>query len=68
MCKLIYTENIKIENSKKNKNTNSKIYEIPKEYQRKKLLIEINYESIKLLDLYLSCNLYVIITLSIVEL
>ena len=60
-----YTENIKIEDSKNNKNTNSTIYEIPKEFQRKNLLIEINFESIKLLDLYLSYNLYVIITESI---
>ena len=53
---------------KSNKSTNSTIYEIPKEYQNKNLLIEVNYESIKLLDLYLSSNLYIMITESIGEL
>ena len=36
--------------------------------KKKNLLIEFNYESIKLLDLYLSSNLYVIITESLDEL
>jgi len=63
-----YIETIKIPDSKKNKNTNSTIYEIPKIYQKKNLLIEVNYESIKLLDLYLSSNLNVIITESLGEL
>ena len=63
-----YTETIKIPDSKNNKITNSTLYEIPKEYQKKNLLIEVNYESFKLLDLYLSSNLYVIITESLGEL
>ena len=63
-----YTETIKIPDSKINKNTNSTIYEIPKIYQKKNLLIEVNYESIKLLDLYLNSNLNVIITESLGEL
>ena len=64
-----YTETIKTpESNNNNKSTNSMIYEIPKIYQKKNLLIEVNYESIKLLDLYLSSNLYVIITESLGEL
>ncbi len=62
-----YTETIKISDYKNNK-TNSTIYQIPELYKKKNLLIEINYESIKLLDLYLSSNLYVMITESIGEL
>ena len=30
---------------------------MPKDFKKKNLLIEFNYESIKLLDLYLSSNL-----------
>ena len=63
-----YTETIKISDSKNNNITNSTIYEMPKDFKKKNLLIEFNYESIKLLDLYLSSNLYVIITESLDEL
>ena len=63
-----YYEKIKLNESKNNKETNTTIYEIPKIYQKKNLIIEVDYESIKLLDLYLSSNLYVIITESIGEL
>ena len=52
-----YTETIKISDSKNNNITNSTIYEMPKDFKKKNLLIEFNYESIKLLDLYLSSNL-----------
>ena len=63
-----YSETIKIPDSKNNKGTNSTIYQIPEVYRKKNLLVEINYESIKYLDLYLSSNLYVIITESLGEL
>ena len=63
-----YIENIKLPDTKNNKDMISTIYEIPKMYQKKNLLIEVNYESIKLLDLYLSSNLNIIITESLGEL
>ena len=63
-----YTESIKIPETKNNRGTNSTIYEIPKIYQNKNLLIEINHESLKLHDLYLSSNLNIMITESIGEL
>ena len=59
---------IKIPELKNNNKSNSTIYEIPKNYKNKNLLIEVNYESIKLLYLYLSSNLYIMITESIGEL
>jgi len=62
-----YIENIKLPDTKNNKDMISTIYEIPKMYQKKNLLIEVNYESIKLLDLYLSSNLNIIITESLGE-
>ena len=63
-----YSETIKIPESKDNKSINSTIYEIPEIYKKKNLLIEVDYASIKLLNLYLNSNLNIIITESIGEL
>ena len=63
-----YSTNIKIPKEKINKNENSTIFEIPKEYKGKNLFVEIKSESLKIFDIYLSSNLYVIITESIGEL
>ena len=63
-----YSETIKIPESKNNKSINSTIYEIPEIYKKKNLLIEVDYASIKLLNLYLNSNLNIIITESIGEL
>ena len=63
-----YSENIKIPKDKINKNDNSTDYEIPKEFMNKNLLVEIKAESIKLFDIYLSSNLYIVITESLGEL
>ena len=62
-----YSETIKISEDKV-KNDNSTLYEIPKEYKNKNLFVEINAESIKLFDIYLSSNLNVVITESLGEL
>ena len=62
-----YSGSIKIPEDKI-KNDNSTLYEIPKEYKNKNLFIEINAESIKLFDIYLSSNLHVVITESLGEL
>ena len=53
---------IKIEKAKINKNENSTNYDIPEKYRNKNLFVEIKAESIKLFDIYLNSNLYVIIT------
>ena len=63
-----YSSNIKIPPEKINKNENSTIFEIPKEYKSKNLFVEIKSESLKMFDIYLNSNLYVIITESIGEL
>jgi hypothetical protein len=63
-----YSETIKIPKEKANKNDNSTMYEIPKEYKNKNLFVEITSESIKLFDIYLSSNLFVVITESLGEL
>ena len=63
-----YSTNIKIPKEKINKNENTTIFEIPKEYKGKNLFVEIKSESLKIFDIYLSSNLYVIITESIGEL
>ena len=62
-----YSEKIELPVSNNSNGLNSTIYEIPKIYQKKNFLIDVNYESIKLLDLYLNSNLNVIITESIGE-
>jgi len=63
-----YSTNIKIPPEKINKNDNSTLFEIPKEYKSKNLFVEIKSESLKMFDIYLSSNLYVVITESIGEL
>ena len=63
-----YSTNIKLPKEKINKNDNSTLFEIPKEYKSKNLFVEIKSESLKLFDIYLSSNLYVVITESIGEL
>ena len=63
-----YSTIIKLPKEKINKNENSTIFEIPKEYKTKNLFVEIKSESIKMFDIYLNSNLYVIITESIGEL
>ena len=63
-----YSETIKIPKEKANKNDNSTMYEIPKEYKNKNLFVEITSESIKLFDIYLSSNLFIVITESLGEL
>ena len=63
-----YSETIKIPKEKVNKNDNSTMYEIPKEYKNKNLFVEITSESIKLFDIYLSSNLFIVITESLGEL
>ena len=63
-----YSETIKIPEDKINKNDNSTDYKIPKEFMNKNLLVEIRAESIKLFDIYLSSNLYIVITESLGEL
>ena len=63
-----YSTNIKIPKEKINKNDNSTLFEIPKEYKSKNLFVEIKSESLKMFDIYLNSNLYVIITESIGEL
>ena len=63
-----YSETIKIPEDKINKHDNSTSYEIPKEYRNKNLFVEIKAESLKLFDIYLSSNLYVVITESLGEL
>ena len=63
-----YSETIKIPKDKINKNDNSTDYEIPKDFMNKNLLVEIKAESIKLFDIYLSSNLYIVITESLGEL
>ena len=51
-----YSDTLNFPVLKDNKSTKSTIYEIPRECQKRKWLIEIKYESIKLLDLYFSSN------------
>ena len=63
-----YAETIKIEKEKINKNENSTKYDIPEKYRNKNLFVEIKAESIKLFDIYLSSNLYIVITESLGEL
>ena len=63
-----YSTNIKLPKEKINKNDNSTIFEIPKEYKSKNLFVEIKSESLKMFDIYLNSNLYVVITESIGEL
>ena len=63
-----YSETIKIEEKKINKNENSTAYEIPKEYKNKNLFVEIKADSIKLFDIYLNSNLNAVITESLGEL
>ena len=63
-----YSTIIKIPKEKINKNENSTLFEIPKEYKSKNLFIEIKSESLKIFDIYLNSNLYVVITESIGEL
>ena len=63
-----YSTIIKIPQEKINKNENSTIFEIPKEYKSKNLFIEIKSESLKIFDIYLNSDLYVVITESIGEL
>ena len=63
-----YSTSIKIPPEKINKNDNSTLFEIPKEYKSKNLFVEIKSESLKMFDIYLSSNLYVVITESIGEL
>ena len=63
-----YSTNIKIPKEKINKNENSTLFEIPEEYKNKNLFVEIKSESIKMFDIYLRSNLYVVITESIGEL
>ena len=63
-----YSTIIKIPKEKINKNENSTIFEIPKEYKSKNLFIEIKSESLKIFDIYLNSDLYVVITESIGEL
>ena len=63
-----YSTNIKIPAEKINKNDNSTLFEIPKEYKSKNLFVELKSESLKMFDIYLSSNLYVVITESIGEL
>ena len=63
-----YSETIKISKDKINKNENTTIYDIPEKYRNKNLFVEIKAESMKLFDIYLSSNLYVIITESLGEL
>ena len=63
-----YAETIKIDREKINKNESSTFYDIPQKYKNKNLFVEVKAESFKLFDLYLSSNLYVIITESLGEL
>ena len=63
-----YSTNIKLPKEKINKNDNSTLFEIPKEYKSKNLFVEIKSESLKIFDIYLNSNLYVVITESIGEL
>ena len=63
-----YSETIKIPKDKINKNDNSTDYQIPNDFMNKNLLVEIKAESIKLFDIYLSSNLYIVITESLGEL
>ena len=53
---------------KMNKNDNSTLIEIPEKYKSKNLLVEVKSESLKIFDIYLNSNLYVVITESIGEL
>ena len=63
-----YSTIIKLPQEKINKNDNSTSFEIPKEYKSKNLFVEIKSESLKIFDIYLNSNLYVVITESIGEL
>ena len=63
-----YSTIIKLPKEKINKNDNSTSFEIPKEYKSKNLFVEIKSESLKIFDIYLNSNLYVVITESIGEL
>ena len=63
-----YAETIKIEKEKINKNEYSTSYDIPQKYRNKNLFVEVKAGSLKLFDIYLSSNLYLIITDSLGEL
>ena len=63
-----YAETIKIPKEKIKKNENATTYDIPEKYRNKNLFVELKAESLKLFDIYLSSNLYVIITENLGEL
>jgi hypothetical protein len=63
-----YAEAIKIEKEKISKNEHSTSYDIPEKYRNKNLFVEVKAGSLKLFDIYLSSNLYLIITESLGEL
>ena len=63
-----YSTLLKIEENKINKYENLTIFEIPEEFNKKNIFIEVSSESFKVFDMYFSSNLKVMITESIGEL